>query len=334
MPRIPDFLLDCVIYLYSSRQAAESGMKAGGSGFLVSEPSSTPGAPATVYAVTNSHVIEKGFPVVRLNNKKGSIEVLPLGRHQWTHHPDGDDIAVCPVGLAAEHRYFALDRTRWFVTEAEMADLHVGPGDDVFFVGRFMSQQGRQGNTPTVRQGIISMLPREKVPSWDGTLIDSFLVEARSLSGYSGSPVFLNRQPGSPYHMEWDEDAPDPQQALRSAPGKRGVIGLLGIDCGHYPDFRPVLQSDKERAATPELWVEQNSGIMYVAPIWKLADLLHLEDLVKIRREREQAWVGKYGDAPIPDTAAEPSDRSEFQQFEHLARNLLAVPKDEADAQE
>ena len=65
--------------------------------------------------MTNSHVIKEGrSPVVRLNNKKGAIEVLPLTAREWVHHPEGDDVAVCPVGLTAEHQYFALDRT-WVV---------------------------------------------------------------------------------------------------------------------------------------------------------------------------------------------------------------------------
>jgi hypothetical protein len=60
VPRIPDQLLDSVIYLYRCRQDAESGERTGGTGFLVSEPATVPGAPATLYAVTNSHVIREG----------------------------------------------------------------------------------------------------------------------------------------------------------------------------------------------------------------------------------------------------------------------------------
>ena len=65
------------------------------------------------------------------------------------------------------------------MTEDEIAQFDIGPGDDVFFV----NHQGRQQNSPTVRLGIISMLPREKILHPRGTLVDSFLVEVRSLSG-------------------------------------------------------------------------------------------------------------------------------------------------------
>ena len=82
-------------------------------GFLVSEPATIRGAPPVLYAVTNSHVIREGkSPVVRLNNKQGAIEVLSLDGDQWVHHPDGGDIAVCPIRLTAAYRYFALDRAQ------------------------------------------------------------------------------------------------------------------------------------------------------------------------------------------------------------------------------
>jgi hypothetical protein len=70
LPRIPDFLLDSVIYLYSSRQNAQNGVKVGGTGFLVRESASMPGAPPAIYAVTNSHVI------------KASPQAAPLARRQ------------------------------------------------------------------------------------------------------------------------------------------------------------------------------------------------------------------------------------------------------------
>src|SRR5579863_4354365 len=154
MPRIPDILLDSVIYLYPTTMDAENGERAGGTGFLVSEPATVRGAPAALYAVTNSHVIREGkSPVVRLNNRQGAIEVLSLDGDQWVHHPDGDDIAVCPIRLTAAYRYFALNRTQWFMTEDEIAQFDIGPGDDVFFVGRYVNHEGRQQNTPTVRLG-------------------------------------------------------------------------------------------------------------------------------------------------------------------------------------
>jgi len=52
LPRIPDELLYCAIYLYPDGDAAENGETAGGSGFLVGVSSSTLKQRVYVYAVT------------------------------------------------------------------------------------------------------------------------------------------------------------------------------------------------------------------------------------------------------------------------------------------
>ncbi len=282
MPRIPDELMDSVIYLYKTEQDAEDGERAGGTGFLVSVPAVTEGAPATVYAVTNRHVIDKGFPVVRLNNVRDEKEVLPLELRQWEHHPGKDDISACPIGLQPEHhRFYALGRDDWFVTEDEIADEAVGPGDEVFFLGRYTSHQGRQKNLPTARFGTISMLPYEEVLDTKGNLVDAFLVEARSLSGYSGSPVFLFIRP---YALEMEMPGP----VFRVRETRKPLLRLLGIDLGHHAAWKQVLDETKKRAVSPPRWVEQNSGMMLVSPAWKLDELLNAPKLAGMRHEQER----------------------------------------------
>jgi hypothetical protein len=299
MPRIPDTLLDCVIYLYETEMDAQSGSRAGGTGFLVSIPAETEGAPAALYAVTNSHVIREGnSPVVRLNTQDGRTEVISLTTDQWHHHPDGDDIAVCPIGLQPEHhRFLALDRSRWFLEEGDIGDLDVGPGDEIFFVGRFINHQGEQKNLPVVRWGNIAMLPYEPIRHPRGTLVESFLIEARSLSGFSGSPVFLYIGE-SLRHMGWDESS-GVHPAISSAHPElnkfRVAISLLGIDWGHSRYFGAVYEKNMQ-TKIPEGWqAEQNSGIMNVAPTWRLNGLLQEPELMQMRREREKKWVSEYG---------------------------------------
>jgi hypothetical protein len=290
MPRIPDILLDTVIYLYPTAMDAEGGARVGGTGFLVSVPASTAGVPAALYAVTNSHIIrEAKSPVVRLNTQQGGKEVIPLTCDQWHHHSDGDDIAVCPIGLESDHhRFFALDSTGWFLAKEELDADSIGPGDEVFFLGRYINHEGQQRNLPTVRFGTISMLPYEPIEHPRGTLVDSFLVEARSLSGYSGSPVFLFIMPYTFRDMEWNDNTAGPNRARET---RQARLSLLGIDWGHNKDFKPVLESDKETPLPERWWVEQNSGIMNVAPAWKLTELLDEPELVDMRRRLENDWV-------------------------------------------
>lgn len=174
MPRIPDSLLDSVIYLYKSEMDAQSGSHAGGTGFLVSVAAETEGAPSALYAVTNSHVIREGkAPMVRLNTQGARAEVIRLTTDQWHHHPDGDDIAVCPIGLEPEHhRFVALNKSKLFLEKSELEEFDVGPGDDIFFIGRFISHQGKQRNLPVVRWGNIAMLPYEPIRHTRGTMVE------------------------------------------------------------------------------------------------------------------------------------------------------------------
>ncbi len=57
MPRIPQDYLDCVAFLYCSRDDAEQRMPRGGTGFLVGRPGET-AADLKLYVVINRHVAQ------------------------------------------------------------------------------------------------------------------------------------------------------------------------------------------------------------------------------------------------------------------------------------
>ncbi|MCB9456332.1 MAG: hypothetical protein H6671_10140 [Anaerolineaceae bacterium] len=101
MPRIPEKHLNCTIYLYPTKRAADRGASYGGSGFLFAIPfeqNAEGAAPrAHVYAVTNHHVImpKKGCGnsrVVRLNTIDGGQKKLSYD--DWTHDWEEDDLAL------------------------------------------------------------------------------------------------------------------------------------------------------------------------------------------------------------------------------------------------
>jgi hypothetical protein len=144
MPRILEDYLECVIYLYSSYEAAENGERIGGTGFLVAIPSTAEGV--HLYAVTNSHVIREGIsPVIRINARQGDTEILDLIASNWTHHPDGDDLAVCPVDFSLEKLAFgAILINNTAITKENFDELFIGPGSDVFMCGRFVNHEGKQ----------------------------------------------------------------------------------------------------------------------------------------------------------------------------------------------
>jgi hypothetical protein len=194
VPRIPDEYLDCVLYLYPSEADAEDGTRTGGSGFWVGMPVSSDAW--TVYAVTNRHIIEKGNAVVRLSTQDGRKAIFPTIEQDWVFHPDGDDLAVySPVLDTFDLRNckFNFVRRDHNIDRKTLEVLDIGPGEDAFVVGRFINHEGRQRNLPTARFGCIGQMPWEPIRQDTGFMQESFLVEARSIGGYSGSPVFLHK---------------------------------------------------------------------------------------------------------------------------------------------
>ena len=207
LPTIRETFLDSVVYLYASKSDADNGVKTGGSGFLcgIYDPSSRA---VQLYVVTNRHVIEAGFSVVRLTGRektpassfsRGESKpvVMVVPKTDWAFPAEGDDLAVWPykpiiASVDEEFAYVALPH--YGVTERDLLSSdRLGPGDDCFMVGRFINHDGTQKNLPSVRFGNIAMLPLEKVKV-RGVLVDAFLVETRSQAGFSGSPVFVYRQ--------------------------------------------------------------------------------------------------------------------------------------------
>jgi hypothetical protein len=193
VPRIDDRFLQCVVYLYPDRPSADSGKQAGGSGFLVGIP--VKGLEHLdcwlPFAVSNRHVIKNGSTVVRVTTKDGGVDIMELDERSWLFHPD-HDLAIAPLDLTGErHRITLVFWPNNFLTEEIAAQYRIGPVDECFMVSRFVAHDGRQRNTPSVRFGAIAQMPTEKIRFPDRSEQESFLVEARSIAGHSGSPVFV-----------------------------------------------------------------------------------------------------------------------------------------------
>jgi len=63
--------------------------------------------------------------------------------------------------------------------------------DEIRLVGRLITRDGNQQNKPVVRFGHLAMM--DDAIKRDGEERQrSFLIECRSVSGFSGSPVFVN----------------------------------------------------------------------------------------------------------------------------------------------
>jgi hypothetical protein len=303
MPRIPDWYLDSIIYLYPCETGAKAGKKAGGTGFLVGIVSEELEHWVEMYAVTNHHVIDPtrgDSPVVRINTRDGTHGVLEFDYYDWTPHPDGDDLAVLPLDFedGAPYLWERFVDHRAFITD-ELIEIHnIGPGDETYLIGRFVDHQGTVRNLPTARFGTIAMMPGEPVKTQYGPQ-QAFLVETRSIGGYSGSPVFVHIPAMS---LRWK----DPATGL--AMNAYGPW-LLGVDCGHLPyqgDPSDRIIIDFDGYEHPDGWqVRGNSGLSTVIPAQRLAGLLNEEVLVKARAKsvkREKERRAKLPEV-VPDSA-------------------------------
>jgi Trypsin-like peptidase domain len=296
MTRINEAYLDCVIYLYPRKTSADEGEDFGGSGFLVRVPSDAHTGFFHYYAVSNRHVVEgeRGLepsPIIRLNNHEGGKALINKELEEWTLSDD-NDLAVCPVGLEREkHRFRAVDQ--FLTRELLSSKPYIGIGDEVFIAGRFVNQAGKQKNTPSVRFGHISMLPQEPVDNpFSGKPQESFLVDAKTRSGYSGSPVFV--------YLDRPEfrKVYDPNDTIQAA--SPWQCWLLGIEWGQVPEPVKVQVTIAAKGQTHigEQHFNIGTGMAGVIPAWRLAALLDIEEL-KTRR--------KAADDALADTRANPS---------------------------
>jgi hypothetical protein len=277
MPRIPTELLNTVIYLYHSETDARLGRDAGGSGLLSGIPVPT-GDGAWIYAVTNAHV-SKEAPVVRINKADGTVGIFPFISTDWVDHPDGiTDLSATNLDLGQVDTYkISGIWPSWFAIREAIEAFKINLGDDTILLGRFINRDGKLRNLPSVRAGIISQMadPDDPIDTEAGPQ-EAYLVETRSISGYSGSPIFV-----------W---IPALRYAKGAPPGTmiQDVLLFLGIDCAHVPDYSRVLDA-KCNEKHPAEYVETNTGMAIVIPSYKLQELLDCDELKEQRaKDMEQ----------------------------------------------
>lgn len=302
MPPIEQQILDAVFYLYDTPDSASASEDVGGTGFFVLYPSKTHPERGYLYAVTNKHVALDGFPVIRVNTQEGRHDPIPLTERNWRKHDDGDDIAVAHLGSINPDKFrFNYIELRHFLSEKIIDHHKIRPGDDCFMVGRFMGHAGVKQNLPSVRFGNISMMPIEPIKHFDGQGHLVFLVETRSLSGNSGSPVFVYFDP--------TRQRTRGGVTLSPPPGP----WLLGVDAGNMPLEEAVLvvddqgeivrDEDTREPVKSHLIAQSNSGQMGVVPAWKLLELLDYGIFRKAREDGDRITSAqKSKHALRPDT--------------------------------
>lgn len=295
MSAIDPKYLTCTVYLYPSLEAGERGEKTGGTGFLVGFPAPDGSQRHYRYVVTNRHVVESGGRFVRVGMKDGTSQVGEVPMESWTLAPD-DDLAVAPLGAPEGHDTLPFDPDLFIAEDCQIEGWAILPGDEAMFYGRFISHDGNQRNKPVLRFGNIAMLPDvDALINLGSHKQLAFLVECRSVSGFSGSPVFVKL--AQPRQIHRDNSAGLDKKWIPS--GAR----FLGVNCGHLPHFSPAREHPSSGAPrVVNVWTETNSGMAVVIPAWRLLDLFNTPSLVKAR---DEAWRRTIDEASPSSHSAE-----------------------------
>jgi hypothetical protein len=269
------------------------------------------------HLVTAEHVVSgmqaKGLEIfVRINLKKDVAEaagedasvVSMEGHSDWYFHPDTSqqsDVAVATVGINldfADHDYMPIFEYAWSELDSSFAPRQPRLGDEVFIVGLFRSHYGRQRNRPIIRIGNIAALPEEPVFTKYAGYVDAYLIEARSISGLSGSPVFANVDAQPSFQF-----IPDP----RFQPDPESVnwprYHFLGLMHGHF-DLENLTEDSVVDDASQSRGI--NSGIGVVIPASKILETLYQPELKAMRKkgiERARKLKGATGDVDLSDSS-------------------------------
>jgi hypothetical protein len=117
----------------------------------------------------------------------------------------------------------------------------------------------------------------------------AYLVEARSIAGLSGSPVFSMR--GSELNVV------SALAILQGKPGLGNPIALLGLMHGHFdvPNLNEDVVIDRDE---PERSV--HTGIGVVIPVEKIIETIQHPDLTEMRKRKPK----NFGRAGLPPNTA------------------------------
>ncbi len=278
---IPLDFLQCVCFLCAKR--AEGGteyFEYGGTAFFVSVPSEAyPDEYAHLYLVTARHCVHyrdgsRRDLYIRLNKKDGTAtKPMPLP-YEWLF-PDDDavDLAIMDFEKFDDpnHEYLHVPIAS-AATETPIRHHGISIGSEVFVTGLFTQRIGKQRNLPIVRTGIIASMPDELEDTNTGLPYNAYLIEMQSISGLSGSPVFVRSS-----------------RSYVAGDTKQYYTMLLGLVRGHFDTKRlkenwanePVRFSDDE-------WDKIHNGISIVTPVQEIVKLLNSEEAMKQRAKKEK----------------------------------------------
>lgn len=281
--RVPDGFLKSVGFIGEIIPTDTGGddFDLSGTGFFVAVQSSVKPGASYRYLVTAKHVVValRGRPVGCLvNNRGGGVTLLSASSDAWCFHPSDTtaDVAVIPFDLTSDLDVVSV-ATEHFINLDVMAHEKMGIGDEVFALGLFTHAAGRKRNMPIVRHGNLAMIPEEQIQV-DAGFADAYLIEARSIGGMSGSPVFIRKTVSLKGLDKFNREV--------DLSGVSSDFRLLGVLHGHWDIQeseinKPTFTHDRQHGV--------NLGIAVVVPAHKILETINHPDLIAARERTEEA---------------------------------------------
>jgi hypothetical protein len=233
-----------------------------------------------LYLFTAKHVIDRAkgtlveYLSVRFNLKDGSACWKKCRFSNWKFHPSNPtvDVAILRLYLAGDEDVIIYPSDE-ILSEMELRGKGLGLGDEVFLTGLFWPHEGRGRSIPLVRTGNIAAMPEEPIPTEDFGSIEAYLIEIRSISGLSGSPVFAYLGPSQSGSVTKLRRSPEGGDWIDSE------FYLFGLLHGHFDAAQEERQRFIEDATEK---IQLNVGIAIVVPGDKIIEVLQQPDVIAI----------------------------------------------------
>jgi hypothetical protein len=313
---VPDEMRKCVAFLYYRKNGK---ILPAGTAFFVGYPLPDDPDRAVTLLLTAHHVIagiqaqsDDDQVLLRLNTKDGGATWAESHAGSWYQHDSSVDCAILPWSPPTE---LNVDYRAWhlwsWVTGDPMRQEGIGIGDEVFIIGLFRNHLGRDRNEPILRVGNIAAMPADPIRTRLYGDMRAILVEARSIGGLSGSPVFAHlgfARLRDGHYMQW-----------QATDGTVGPFVFLGLMHGHWD----ALETEVDVLAGQE---KINMGVGIVVPAEQI-----IRDLRTVIEESAMALKKRQDQENTPTEDAAPHEQSEFERFEDVARKLVNTPKSEID---
>jgi hypothetical protein len=262
--QLPEEIRKCVVFV---GQATNSGaIRMLGTAFFLARTYEGTDQGFT-YCITAKHIVEGirrsgGYQVfLRVNLRGDKFQWISTDLGKWLFHPTDDTVDVAVLRIAMPDEFDQLSYPlRSLVTADLIGAEGIGIGDEVFLVGLFAQHCGSEKNIPIVRVGNIAAMPEEPVATKMG-MIEAYLMEARSIGGISGSPVFV--------HLG---TAPRIIDGRTTPAMGRGLHYLLGLMHGHWDLPASSLDMTVEDKANEG---RVNMGIAIVVPTEKILEVIN-----------------------------------------------------------